>query len=73
MPKLRESTILPGKWVYTTKIDTDGSITQCKARLVICGNRQRRGIDYDERLRDRRRSLRWCLYELSLREPQSPL
>jgi len=35
------------KWIYKRKINPDGS-TQYKARLVIKGNEQKEGIDYDE-------------------------
>ncbi|KAI3036373.1 hypothetical protein CBS147352_11165 [Aspergillus niger] len=39
---------IPGKWVYNLKINTDGFVTQFRARWVVCGNRQIPGIDYDE-------------------------
>lgn len=36
------------RWVFKTKRDSNGKIVRHKARLVIKGCAQRRGIDYDE-------------------------
>ncbi|GKC82682.1 retrovirus-related pol polyprotein from transposon TNT 1-94 [Tanacetum coccineum] len=35
-------------WIYKTKLKADGSLERKKARLVIIGNRQRKGVDYGE-------------------------
>ncbi|TPX42812.1 DNA-directed DNA polymerase [Synchytrium endobioticum] len=40
--------VLPGKWVYVTKHNEDGSIARYKARWVVQGNFQIDGMDYDE-------------------------
>ena len=34
--------------MYKVKYNTDGSVNQYKARLVLKGNAQQNGIDYDE-------------------------
>lgn len=39
--------IIPTKWAFTTKIDSNNFIYKYKARLVARGFRQKWGIDYD--------------------------
>ena len=39
---------LPSKWVWKTKRSTTGLISQFKARWVIRGDLQWKGIDYSE-------------------------
>ena len=41
---------LGSKWIFTRKMKTDGSIDKYKARLVIQGFRQKKGIDYLTRI-----------------------
>jgi hypothetical protein len=41
--------ILPGKWVYDTKVDQNSIITEFRARWVVCGNFQRPGYELNEK------------------------
>lgn len=45
----RDAILIPGKWVFDVKSDENNCILQYRARWVICGNRQRPGVDFDER------------------------
>jgi len=36
------------KWVYSIKLHSDGTLDRYKARLVVLGNRQEYGVDYEE-------------------------
>ncbi|KAH0648566.1 hypothetical protein KY285_033814 [Solanum tuberosum] len=36
------------KWVYSINLHSDGTLDRYKARLVVLGNRQEYGVDYEE-------------------------
>lgn len=36
------------KWVYKLKWNADGTLDRYKTRLVVCGNRQKKGTDFNE-------------------------
>jgi hypothetical protein len=46
--KPKRAKVLPGKWVYTTKTNTDGFVITFKARWVICGNFQQKKDDRED-------------------------
>lgn len=46
LPKGRKA--IPCKWVFRVKMNADGSIDKYKARLVIKGFHQKKGIDYEQ-------------------------
>lgn len=39
---------LDSKWVHTIKYNSDGTVSRPKSRLVVCGNRQKHGVDYTD-------------------------
>ena len=39
---MRHHSILPSMWVFAYKTKADGSLDRCKARMVVCGNKQER-------------------------------
>ena len=39
--------VLHNKWVYKTRTNANGDIERYKARLVVCGNEQVFGVDYN--------------------------
>ena len=51
--------ILPGRWVYTTKLGPDGEISRYKARWVGKGFCQIEGIDYNQTYASVVKSMTW--------------
>jgi len=39
---------IPCKWVFRLKTNPDGSVDKFKARLVVKGFNQRKGVDYSQ-------------------------
>lgn len=48
VPLLRGKRTLKNKWVYKLKKDGNGKLLQHKARLVVKGFGEKKGIDFDE-------------------------
>jgi len=48
VPKPKDRSIISTKWVFRNKLDEQGTITRNKARLVVQGDNQEEGIDYEE-------------------------
>jgi len=48
VPQPKDRTIVGTKWVFRNKIDELRTVTRNKARLVVQGNNQEEGIDYEE-------------------------
>ncbi|XP_070028803.1 uncharacterized protein [Nicotiana sylvestris] len=48
VPRPSNRTIIGTRWIFTNKLDEHGNFTRNKARLVVQGNNQEEGIDYDE-------------------------
>ncbi|XP_073355215.1 uncharacterized protein [Aegilops tauschii subsp. strangulata] len=48
LPRPPRANLITGKWVYRHKTRADGSLERYKARWVVCGFRQRMGVDYGE-------------------------
>lgn len=40
--------VISGRWVYTHKLNSDGTLARYKARWVVRGNHQRAGVDFGE-------------------------
>ncbi|XP_070004283.1 uncharacterized mitochondrial protein AtMg00820-like [Nicotiana sylvestris] len=48
VPRPPDRTIVGTRWVFRNKLDEHGITTRNKARLVVQGYNQEKGIDYDE-------------------------
>ena len=48
VPRPEGAHVIPTMWTYKLKKNPDGSIARYKARLVARGDKQKKGIDYDE-------------------------
>lgn len=50
VPRTTCTNFVSGKWLYSHKFRSDGSLDRCKARWVARGFDQQPGIDYSETL-----------------------
>lgn len=48
VPRPPNASVIGGKWVYTLKMKSDGTLDRYKARLVAQGLKQEYGLDYKE-------------------------
>ncbi|GKF20031.1 retrovirus-related pol polyprotein from transposon TNT 1-94 [Tanacetum coccineum] len=48
VPRPDKVMVITLKWIYKVKLDESGGILKNKARLVACGYRQEKGIDFEE-------------------------
>ena len=46
LPKGKKA--LSNQWIHKIKYNADGTVERYKSRLVVCGNKQTEGVDYDE-------------------------
>jgi hypothetical protein len=48
VPRPPGARVLSGKWVFKTKLHSDGTLDKYKARWVLRGDTQRPGLDFGE-------------------------
>ena len=48
IPRPSYGSIIGSKWIFTVKMNADGTINRYKARLVAQGYKQEQGVDYEE-------------------------
>jgi hypothetical protein len=48
VPRPKDKSVVSSKWIYKIKHTVDGSVENFKARFVVRGFTQKKGIDYEE-------------------------
>ena len=48
VPRPLGANVVTGKWIFTHKFHSDGTLARHKARWVVRGFTQRHSVDYDE-------------------------